>query len=106
MSVGRTYILCCPTLKRELLAALAEEEDKVTNKKATATVKTGELSKPTATVKTDELSKPTVMYLPAGLHSDPKKLQRYVQEQMDDLTDATRIIVCPSGCGGGTIESK
>lgn len=32
-----------------------------------------------------------------------KKLQRYVQEQVDDLTDAMRIIVCPSSCGGGTI---
>ena len=76
MSVGKTYILCCPTLKRELLAALGEEEDKVTNKKATATVRAG------------ELSTPTVIYLPAGLHSDPKKLQRYVQEQIDELTDA------------------
>lgn len=103
MSVGKTYILCCPTLKRELLAALGEEEDKVTNKKATATMKTGELSKPTDTMRADELSTPTVMYLPAGLHSDPKKLQRYVQEQIDQLTDAMRIIVCPSGCGGGTI---
>ena len=32
-----------------------------------------------------------------------KKLQRYVQEQIDELTDAMRIIVCPSGCGGGNI---
>ena len=72
-----TVILCCPTLKRELLAALEEAK-----------------------------SEAVVIFLPDGLHSDPRHLHKYVQDVIDSIQNAERIVVCPSGCGGGTIGLK
>lgn len=76
-STNKTYILCCPTLQREMATAMAEIGESNNNVE--------------------------VIYLPAGLHNDPNELHRYVQQELDRLTDGTRFIVCPSGCGGGTI---
>lgn len=69
------YILCCPTLACELEAALQEANTMDTYH---------------------------VIYLPDELHRDPAELKRYLQNTIDTLTDATRIVVLPSGCGGGT----
>lgn len=76
-STSKTYILCCPTLQRELATAMAKKGESKDNTE--------------------------IIYLPAGLHNDPNELHRYVQQELDRLTDGTRFIVCPSGCGGGTI---
>ncbi|WP_405383624.1 DUF1638 domain-containing protein [Phascolarctobacterium sp.] len=69
----KTYILCCPTLGKELLHALKEFG-----------------------------SDAKVVFLPDQLHNDPNVLRSYVQEKINELVDAERIVVCPSGCGGGT----
>ena len=68
-----TIILACPTLKGELLAALKEAQ-----------------------------STSLVYFLPASLHSDPKKLHSYVQDFIDRLYNVDRVVLCVSGCGGGT----
>lgn len=70
----KTVILCCPTLKKELLAALKEYNNDA-----------------------------EVIFLPDGLHNDPRVLHSHVQKEIDRLVDIERVIVCPSGCGGGTI---
>lgn len=69
------YILCCPTLACELEAALQQAGTADTY---------------------------NVVYLPDEIHRDPAELKCYLQQTIDQLTDATRIVVLPSGCGGGT----
>ena len=69
----KTVILSCPTLRGELTAALAEAS-----------------------------SEAIVYFLPQRLHSDPKELHAYVQDMIDHFWNADRIVLCVSGCGGGT----
>lgn len=72
--MSKTIILCCPTLQKELLQAVK-----------------------------DAHSNAIVMLLPDQLHSDPHKLHSYLQEKIDSIYNADRVVICPSGCGGGTI---
>lgn len=72
-----SIILTCPTLKGELLKAL-EEEHKQT----------------------------PVFFLPRELHSNPDKLREYLQEFIDRLHNVDRVVLCVSGCGGGTTGLK
>lgn len=44
-----------------------------------------------------------VVYLPARLHSDPGELRKYLQETIDKSEGVERILLCVSGCGGGTV---
>lgn len=69
----RDIIFCCPTLRGELEAALAAEN-----------------------------SRTPVVYLPARLHADPKELHSYLQDLIDTTDGYDRILLCVSGCGGGT----
>ena len=73
----KSVILSCPTLKGELLAALAEHN-----------------------------ADSSVIFLPKELHSDPKYLHQFVQKTIDELQDVDRIYLCTTGCGGGTIGLK
>lgn len=43
-----------------------------------------------------------VYFLPLGLHSDPNKLRDYIQNLIDSLGNVDKILLCVSGCGGGT----
>lgn len=70
----KTVILACPTLKGELQAALSEAA-----------------------------SEAVVHFLPRGLHSDPKELHSHVQKMIDSFWNVDRIVLCVSGCGGGTV---
>ena len=70
----KTVILACPTLKGELQTILSEEA-----------------------------SDAVVYFLPRGLHSDPKELHSYVQNMIDSFWNVDRIVLCVSGCGGGTV---
>lgn len=45
-----------------------------------------------------------VYFLPLGLHSDPKKLREYIQNLIDSFGNVDRVLLCVSGCGGGTRE--
>lgn len=72
-----TIILSCPTLKGELLAALKQANNKS-----------------------------TVFFLPKELHSNPDKLREFVQDFIDRLYNVDRIVLCTSGCGGGTTGLK
>ena len=69
----KTVILSCPTLKGELTSAMAEAS-----------------------------SEATVYFMPQRLHSDPKELHEYVQDMIDHFWNVDRIVLCVSGCGGGT----
>lgn len=69
----KTVILSCPTLKGELTAALTEAS-----------------------------SEAVVYFLPRRLHSDPKELHTCLQDMIDHFYNADRIVLCASGCGGGT----
>lgn len=69
-----TIILACTTLKKELLAAMAENSCHT-----------------------------PILFLPREVHSDPKFLHTYVQDKIDRLHNVDRIIICTSGCGGGTV---
>lgn len=71
--MARTVILSCPTLKEELKSALAEAS-----------------------------SEAVAFFMPRRLHSDPKELKAYVQDMIDHFWNADRIVLCVSGCGGGT----
>ena len=71
--MARTVILSCPTLKEELKSALAESS-----------------------------SEAVAYFMPRRLHSDPKELKAYVQDMIDHFWNADRIVLCVSGCGGGT----
>ncbi len=72
-----SIILSCPTLKKELLAAMREYGCHT-----------------------------PVMFMPRELHSDPQYLHTYVQDKIDRLYNIDHIIICTSGCGGGTIGLK
>lgn len=69
----KTVILSCPTLMGELKAALAAAS-----------------------------SEAIVYFIPRQLHSVPKKLHEYLQDMIDHFYNADQIILCVSGCGGGT----
>lgn len=68
-----TIILSCPTLKGELQAALKQANNNS-----------------------------TVFFMPKELHSDPNKLRSFVQDFIDRLYNVDRVVLCTSGCGGGT----
>ena len=70
---ANTIIFSCPTLKGELLAALAAANNNT-----------------------------PVYFLPEELHSSPQKLRQYLQDKIDRLHNVERIVICVSGCGGGT----
>ena len=67
----KSVILSCPTLKGELLAAIASHNADI-----------------------------SVIFLPKELHSDPKYLHQFVQKSIDELQDVDRIYLCTTGCGG------
>lgn len=72
-----TIILSCPTLKGELLAALKQAQNTT-----------------------------PVYFLPKELHSSPDNLRKYVQDFIDRLHNVDRVVLCVSGCGGGTTGLK
>ena len=72
--VLRKILLSCPTLRNELEQA----------------------------VKESGFSDP-ILFLPRQLHNDPKILKSYLQETIDRLENIDQILLCVSGCGGGTI---
>lgn len=69
-----TIIFACPTLQKELIHALKEAQ-----------------------------SRAVLYLLPDELHKSPVHLKSYLQEKIDSVLYADRVIICPSGCGGGTI---
>ena len=69
----KTVILSCPTLGGELKAALAAAS-----------------------------SEAVVYFIPRRLHSVPKELHEYLQDMIDHFYNADKIVLCVSGCGGGT----
>ena len=73
----KQVILSCPTLKKEIQHLLAEYK----------------------------LDMP-VYFLPKRLHSDPKELAEYLQNTIDSFYNVDRILICVSGCGGGTAKLK
>ncbi len=73
----KSIILSCPTLKGELLAALAAHNADI-----------------------------PVHFMPYELHGDVKYLHEYVQKMINSLENVDRIYVCTTGCGGGTIGLK
>jgi hypothetical protein len=75
--MSKSLILTCPTLRRELLNALAKAN-----------------------------SDTTVYFLPAALHNSPPKLHEYLQSFIDSLANVERVLICVSGCGGGTRDLR
>ena len=73
----KEVILSCPTLKKEIQHILAEHK----------------------------LDTP-VYFLPRRLHADPKELAEYLQNTIDSFDNVDRILICVSGCGGGTAKLK
>lgn len=73
----KSVILSCPTLRGELLAALASHKADV-----------------------------PVHFMPYQLHNDVKFLHEYVQKMIDSFANVDRIYICTTGCGGGTIGLK
>lgn len=73
----KEVILSCPTLKKEIQHILAEHK----------------------------LDTP-VYYLPRRLHADPKELAEYLQNTIDSFDNVDRILICVSGCGGGTAKLR
>lgn len=71
---NQTVILVCPTLSGELKEAMKESQ-----------------------------SESVVYFMPPGLHRDPKVLHHYVQDKIDHFYNASKIVVCTTGCGGGNI---
>ena len=69
----KTVILSCPTLMGELKAALAAAS-----------------------------SDAVAYFIPRRLHSDPKELHEYLQDMIDHFHNVDKIVLCVSGCGGGT----
>ena len=69
-----TIIFACPTLQKKLIHALKDAE-----------------------------SSAVLYLLPDELHKSPANLKKYLQEKIDSILYADRVIICPSGCGGGTI---
>lgn len=73
----KSVILSCPTLRGELLAALAAHKADI-----------------------------PVHFMPYKLHNDVKFLHEYVQNMIDSFANVDRIYICTTGCGGGTIGLK
>lgn len=73
----KQVILSCPTLKKEIQHLLIEYK----------------------------LDTP-VYFLPKRLHSDPQELAEYLQNTIDSFYNVDRILICVSGCGGGTAKLK
>ena len=73
----KEVILSCPTLKKEIQYILAEHK----------------------------LDTP-VYFLPRRLHADPKELAEYLQNTIDSFDNVDRILICVSGCGGGTAKLR
>ena len=73
----KEVILSCPTLKKEIQYLLAEYK----------------------------LDTP-VYFLPRRLHADPKELAEYLQNTIDSFDNVDRILICVSGCGGGTAKLR
>lgn len=73
----KQVILSCPTLKKEIQHLLTEYK----------------------------LDTP-VYFLPKRLHSDPQELAEYLQNTIDSFYNVDRILICVSGCGGGTAKLK
>ena len=69
----KTVILSCPTLMGELKAALAAAS-----------------------------SDAVAYFIPRRLHSAPKELHEYLQDMIDHFYNVDKIVLCVSGCGGGT----
>ncbi len=69
----KTVILSCPTLMGELKAALAAAS-----------------------------SEAAAYFIPRRLHSVPKELHEYLQDMIDHFYNVDKIVLCVSGCGGGT----
>ena len=69
----KTVILSCPTLMGELKAALAAAS-----------------------------SEAAAYFIPRRLHSVPKELNEYLQDMIDHFYNVDKIVLCVSGCGGGT----
>lgn len=69
----KSVIISCRTLANELLLALRECA-----------------------------SDAPVYFLPEGLHNSPPKLHEYLQNLLDSLDNVERVLLCVSGCGGGT----
>lgn len=69
----KTVILSCPTLMGELKAALAAAS-----------------------------SEAAAYFIPRRLHSVPKELHEYLQNMIDHFCNVEKIVLCVSGCGGGT----
>ena len=73
----KQVILSCPTLKKEILHLI------------------------------DELNLDTPVYfLPKRLHSNPQELAEYLQNTIDSFANVDRILICVSGCGGGTAKLR
>lgn len=72
-----SVILSCPTLKKELQQILTEYHCNY-----------------------------PVYFLPQRLHSSPQELRAYLQNMIDSFYNVDRIMLCVSGCGGGTIGLK
>jgi hypothetical protein len=75
--MSKNIILSCPTLRRELLNALAKSNAEI-----------------------------PVYFLPATLHNSPPKLHEYLQSFIDSLANVERVLICVSGCGGGTKDLR
>ena len=73
----KEVILSCPTLKKEIQHILAEHK----------------------------LDTP-VYFLPRRLHADPKELAEYLQNTINSFDNVDRILICVSGCGGGTAKLR
>lgn len=73
IEMPKTVILSCPTLMGELKTALAAAD-----------------------------SEAVVYFIPRQLHSVPKKLHEYLQDMIDHFYNVDQIVLCVSGCGGGT----
>ena len=69
----KRIILSCPTLENELCSLLP-----------------------------DLGSDYQVIFLPSHLHSSPRDLREYLQKVIDQQQEADQILICVSGCGGGT----
>ena len=58
----------------------------------------GELKAALAAASSDAVA----YFIPRRLHSDPKELHEYLQDMIDHFHNVDKIVLCVSGCGGGT----
>lgn len=73
----KTLILACPTIKAELYHAMKDCKYEA-----------------------------DIFFMPKELHSDPKLLKEYLQNKIDSNVTYGKIVICASGCGGGTSGLK